>query len=201
VDDPRARAFLAVGSSIRPEMNVASALELLVRTPGVTLAGISTFYWTPPLPGPEGSEVAPETAPRQGDPDFLNGVLEIRTELSPHELRRALQGMERGLGRVRSEARYGPRTMDLDLLLYLLAPGSEPEGPAPWAAVHPGGSAVHPDVLTRSFVALPLLELAPDLVLPPDGNPLSTVAEAFPSPCGAPATELTRTLRSRFLSP
>jgi 2-amino-4-hydroxy-6-hydroxymethyldihydropteridine diphosphokinase len=213
VDDPQAIAFLAVGSNVEPALNVPAALELLAETPGVRLTGISTFYRTAALPGPElsaGEEARP-TIPRselrpaetagaghRADPDFLNGVLEIRTTLSLNKLNDLLQKVEEKLGRVRTADRYAPRTMDLDLLLY--APGSGVEDAHSWLPVQPGGARGHPDVRTRSFVALPLLELAPDLLLPPDGTSLRTVAEGFRGSCGAPEARFTEALRSRFLS-
>ena len=198
VDDPQAMAFLAVGSNVEPALNVPAALELLAGTPGVTLTGISTFYRTPALPGPELSPVETAGAGQRGDPDFLNGVLEIRTTLSPHKLNAVLQKVEEKLGRVRSADRYAPRTMDMDLLLY--APGSEVNDAHPWLPVRPGGACEHPDVRTRSFVALPLLELAPDLLLPPDDTSLRTVAEGFGGSCGIPEARFTEALRSRFLT-
>jgi 2-amino-4-hydroxy-6-hydroxymethyldihydropteridine diphosphokinase len=213
VNDPQAIAFLAVGSNVQPALNVPAALELLAGNPEVTLTGISTFYRTPALPGPElspGEEARPtlpspelrpaetDGAGQRGDPDFLNGVLEIRTTLSPHKLNDVLQKVEEKLGRVRSADRYAPRTMDMDLLLY--APGSEVNGEHPWVPVRPGGACDHPDVRTRSFVALPLLELAPDLLLPPDGTSLRTVAEGFGGSCGIPEARFTEALRSRFLT-
>jgi 2-amino-4-hydroxy-6-hydroxymethyldihydropteridine diphosphokinase len=175
---PGDRAFLSVGSNLAPEENVPAALGLLLATPGVEITGISTFYWTPPLaaPGAPADSVA-------GDPDFLNGVVEIRTSLDPESLAEALGTIETALGRVPSEDRYAPRTLDLDLLLY----ESHPHPP-------------HRDIRARPWVALPLLELAPDLRLPPDGISLAEVARAFPDP-GGPADEaLTQRLRQSFLA-
>ncbi len=197
MNDPLARAYLAVGSSIRPESNVVAAVELLAGTPGITVTGISTLYRTPALAGPGDAPLEAEPGHEPGDPDFLNGVLEIQTELSPVELLEVLRRVETDLGRVREGDPYAPRTMDLDLLLYASG-GGEASQPY-WSPVRPDGSCVHPEVWTRSFVAIPLLELAPQLSLPPHGNPLKTLAERFPHPWGTPEAGLTRTLRSRFL--
>jgi 2-amino-4-hydroxy-6-hydroxymethyldihydropteridine diphosphokinase len=212
VDDPRALAYLAVGSNIEPELNVPSALEMLARTPGVTLTGISTFYRTPALSGPEagpgkearreapGREVPPTdyAGPRRrDDPDFLNGVLEVRTTLSPERMQEVLRGVEERLGRVRVADRYAPRTMDVDLLLYAANRGID--GTYSLIPVRTGGASAHPDVRTRPFVALPLMELAPDLLLPPDGTSIKAVAEGFPGSCGIPEVRFTENLRSRFL--
>ncbi len=199
MNDPLARAYLAVGSNIRPESNVVAAVELLAGTPGITVTGISTLYRTPALAGPGDAPPEAEPGHEPGDPDFLNGVLEVRTELSHVELLEVLQKVETGLGRVREEDPYAPRTLDLDLLLY--ASGKGQDSQPSWSPVRPDGDCVHPDVWTRSFVAIPLLELAPQLSLPPHGTPLKTLAERFPHPWGIPEARLTETLRSRFLQP
>jgi 2-amino-4-hydroxy-6-hydroxymethyldihydropteridine diphosphokinase len=203
VGDLEALAFLSVGSNIEPEANVSAMLQLLAHTPGINVTGISTFFRTPALPGPGEGRDPPR--PIQ-DPDFLNGVLEIRTSLPPHRLEGVLREVEDRLGRVRGQDRYGPRTMDPDLLLYALPTGEEDgthpgpgEGAWAWCSLGPEEQWEHPDVRKRSFVALPLLELAPGLLLPPDGKPLKIVAEAFPGPCGTPENHLTSLLRSRFL--
>lgn len=200
VVEARARAFLSVGSNIRPEESVTVALELLAGNPDISLTGISTFYRTPPIPFPGGASRG-ETESAQGyeAPDFLNGVLEIRTGLSQEGLQEVLNEVEVALGRERTGDRYAPRAMDLDLLLY--APGSRDNGVDAWAALAPDAPVIHPDVRGRSFVALPLFELAPDLELPPDGAPIRIVAESFSGPCGTPEPALTRMLRSRFLPP
>ncbi len=171
------RAYLGVGSNVDPEKNVWALLELLTRNPSITLTGISTFFRTPAL-----SLDSPEHPP---DPDFLNGVLEVETPLEREELAVFLGGIETALGRVRGGSRYGARTMDVDILLHL--PEEGPPAPA------------HPDVCSRAFVALPLLELAPDLVLPSSALPLKEIAARFPGAGGPPEREFTEALRGRFL--
>lgn len=168
------RAFLGIGSSLDPDRNIPAALGLLLGTPGVEITGISTLYRTPPLPAPG----APAESVAQ-DPDFLNGVLEIRTSVSLERLTEVLETIEVALGRVRTANRYAPRTLDLDLLLY-------------------DGTRAHPDIRSRAWVALPLLELDQELVLPPDGTPLKAVAQRFPGPGGEADRALTRELRRRF---
>ena len=111
-------------------------------------------------------------------------MAEIRTSLDPDEILLMLSTIEDALGRIRSENKYAPRTLDMDLLVY--------EGPEP--VEHP----VHRDVLTRPWVALPLLELAPDLFLPQGHGPLQQVADAFPDAGGEVAESFTRELRRRF---
>jgi 2-amino-4-hydroxy-6-hydroxymethyldihydropteridine diphosphokinase len=182
---------VGIGSNIHPEKNVPGALALLKQYPGIHIVGISTFYRTPalPAPGPPGLSV-------QADPEYLNGVLELRTVLDADALAAALEETEAALGRVRTAERYAPRTMDLDLLLFL------PPSPSGTSGVHPEDTtpSPHPEIRTRAFVAVPLLELAPDLLLPPDGTPLKDIAGAFPGPGGEAEVTLTARIRERFLT-
>jgi len=92
-------------------------------------------------------------------PPFLNAVAEVDTELAPRELLDALLGVERELGRERGEGpRYGPRTIDLDLLLY----GEE-------TIDEPGLAVPHPHLHERRFALEPLAELDPALTVPGRG--------------------------------
>ena len=163
------RVFVGVGSNVGPEENVARALRLVDAELGVR--GVSTFYRTPALERPL-------------DPPFVNGVIEVDDALSPLETRALLKGIEHALGRTRPEDRYGPRTLDLDLLLHgdQVLPSDALKLP-------------HPDIGTRAFVAVPLLELAPDLILPDSGIPLRSVVESLPSYPMEPLRDLTRRLR------
>ena len=103
-----------------------------------------------------------ETEPwgRIDQPRFLNAVAEIETDLAPDDLLHRLLDVERGLGRVRGE-KWGPRTIDLDLLLYGDLVLEEPELKVP-----------HPELTRRSFVLVPLVELDPLLVHPGTGETL-----------------------------
>jgi len=197
VNSPLSLAYVGVGSNIHPEENVMRALESLGGTPGVTLTGISTFYRTEPLSDPEDSTSPLHVVLQDFDPDFLNGVLEIRTLHSSDELLALFEGIERALGRERPGNRYAPRTMDLDLLLF----GRETEDEAKpiWQEIGPVGFLAHSDIESRPFVAHPLLELAPDLILPPHGMPLRALTASFDTPGGEPKTLFTEVLRSRFL--
>jgi len=192
VDRKVARAFLGVGSSLHPEENIRSALRLLAGTPALEISGISIFYRTSPLPAPG----APQSLV-EDDPDFLNGVLEIRTTFSPEEVDALLTETEDALGRVRPGDKYAPRTMDLDLLLYFPEHKNEPGHTGP----EPAQAPAHPDIRTRAWVAWPLSELAPELLLPPDDTPLREIAAGFPGPGGSPETDLTQQLRATFFSP
>ena len=117
------------------------ALELL----GDDVVAVSTFRETDP--------VGYEDQPR-----FVNAVVALETELGPRELLEQLLAVERALGRTRDGPRYGPRTIDLDLLVY----GDD-------AFDEPGLHVPHPRLAERRFVLEPLFELAPDLVIPGAG--------------------------------
>ncbi|MDX6398424.1 MAG: 2-amino-4-hydroxy-6-hydroxymethyldihydropteridine diphosphokinase [Gaiellaceae bacterium] len=112
------------------------------------------------LPGVVAVSTLRETAPvgKTDQPRFLNGVAALDTELSPRELLAFLLSVERELGRERRE-RWGPRTIDLDLLLYGVETLDEP-----------GLTVPHPRLHERRFALEPLAELAPDLVIPGRGH-------------------------------
>lgn len=142
-------AYLGLGSNLGDRIvNLTSALTALGRMDGITVEACSRIYESEPV-GPS-------------QPDYLNGVARVSVTLSPHELLAACQAVENSLGRVR-DVRWGPRTIDVDILLYGDAEISEPDLVVP-----------HPLMLERSFVLLPLLELVADLRLP-DGTALSDV--------------------------
>jgi 2-amino-4-hydroxy-6-hydroxymethyldihydropteridine diphosphokinase len=104
-------------------------------------------------------------------PPFLNAVAELETRLGACELLGRLLEVERRLGRVRGAQRWGPRTIDLDLLLY----GCE-------TIDEPGLIVPHPRLHERRFVLVPLLELAPDLTVPGRGRVSALLAELQSSP-------------------
>lgn len=165
------RCYVGVGSNIEPEVHIPAALLALDGTPDTRLTGISTFYRTLPVG-------APDTA------DFYNGVIAVRTSLSAQNLSILLGNVETSCGRRPSPDRHAPRTIDLDLLLY-----GDQESRVP------GMILPHPDIPLRSFVALPLLELAPQLILPGPAGPLATWAAAFDEPPGEPLPEFSAALR------
>lgn len=142
-----ARAFVGIGSNLgKPEELIGSALGLLASEDGVEVLAVSTLRETDP--------VGFEDQPR-----FLNGAAEVATELSPRELLERLFAIERRLGRVRGEGpRFGPRTIDLDLLLY----GEE-------TLDEPGLTVPHPRLHERRFALEPLAELDPALEIPGRG--------------------------------
>jgi 2-amino-4-hydroxy-6-hydroxymethyldihydropteridine diphosphokinase len=164
-----ARAFIGVGSNIAPEENIREALRRLAQS--LRLVSISTFYREPAIGRPE-------------DPDFYNGVVAIDTDLPPAKLKwTVLRPIEAALGRSRSTDKYAARTIDLDLLLYGNSVISSDELTLP-----------DPDILTRAFIAVPLYEIAPTLVLPGSGVPIREIAERFSTERMQPMHEYTRTL-------
>lgn len=149
-------AYIGIGSNIEPEKNIESALRMLAEK--VRVIGVSTFYRT-------------EALNRPGSPPFINGAASIETDLDPRELKFGLlRAIEEALGRVRTEDKYAPRTIDLDVMIYGDLALDEPDIVIP-----------DPDIRTRPFVAIPLLELAPDLVLPDTGIRLADLVEAMPT--------------------
>jgi 2-amino-4-hydroxy-6-hydroxymethyldihydropteridine diphosphokinase len=141
------RAFIGLGSNLDdPPAQVRRALDALREIQSSTLVRASGLYRTPPWGVAE-------------QPPFINAVAELHTALSAPELLQQLIAVERAAGRVRAGARWGPRVLDLDLLLY----GD--------AIVDVAGLHVpHPHLQERAFVLLPLAELAPDLAVPGRGK-------------------------------
>jgi 2-amino-4-hydroxy-6-hydroxymethyldihydropteridine diphosphokinase len=136
------QAFLGLGSNIGSRLETLQrALDLLGAEPGVRVRRCSRVWETDPVGGPE-------------QDDFLNVVLEVDTDLEPHDLLAACNRVEARLGRTR-DIRWGPRTIDIDVLLI------------DDLTIGDGTLTVpHPRMHERAFVLLPLLELVPELVLP-----------------------------------
>ncbi len=141
------RAYVGLGSNLdEPLQQVSKALRELTNIPDTRLSASSSLYRSDPV-GPA------------GQPDYVNAVAALDTELAPEALLDALQAIEQAHQRVR-KIHWGPRTLDLDILLYdnqvieterLIVP--------------------HAWMLERNFVLWPLAEIAPDLLLP-DGSAL-----------------------------
>jgi 2-amino-4-hydroxy-6-hydroxymethyldihydropteridine diphosphokinase len=139
-------AFVGIGSNLGDrEAALRRAVELLAAEEGIEVVAVSELRETEPV-GPV----------EQGL--FLNGAVRLATELPPRELLERLLAIERRLGRVRTE-RFGPRTIDLDLLVY----GEQ-------VIDEPGLTIPHPRLHERRFALDPLAELAPDLVIPGRGS-------------------------------
>jgi len=145
------RAFVGLGSNLGDrERTLRAALDLLGRRPGVHVQRVSSFRETAPVGYVD-------------QPDFLNAAAEVETTLGARELLDELLGVERSLGRSREGPRFGPRTIDLDLLLFGDAVVDEP-----------GLTVPHPRLHERRFALEPLVELDPTLEVPGRG-PLATL--------------------------
>jgi 2-amino-4-hydroxy-6-hydroxymethyldihydropteridine diphosphokinase len=135
-------AFIGLGSNLEdPRQQVETALCELAALPTTHLRRRSSLYRTPPLGPPD-------------QPDYINAVAELTTQLAPLELLDELQRLEVTHHRVR-ERHWGPRTLDLDLLLYSDLTLRDPRLTLP-----------HPRLVERLFVIVPLYEIAPDLDIP-----------------------------------
>ncbi|MCC6425378.1 MAG: 2-amino-4-hydroxy-6-hydroxymethyldihydropteridine diphosphokinase [Phycisphaerales bacterium] len=152
------RAYIALGSNLTsglgdPRSHIQAALDALARLDRSHLRAASTIIETDPI-GP------------QDQPRYLNAVVAIDTTLEPRDLLDRLLEIERSRGRDRTrEQRWGPRTLDLDLLLY-----------GDLQIQEPGLIVPHPRLAERLFVLAPLEELAPDLVVPGLGQTVGQLA-------------------------
>jgi len=141
------RAYVGLGANLGDrERTMRAAVHALAREAGIEVVAVSTLRETEPV--------------GVGDqPRFLNGVAELETSLAPRELLDQLLAVEQRFGRVRVPCEHGPRTLDLDLLLY----GDE-------AIDEPGLTVPHPRLHERRFALEPLAELAPGLAVPGGGD-------------------------------
>jgi 2-amino-4-hydroxy-6-hydroxymethyldihydropteridine diphosphokinase len=136
-------AYIALGSNLgRRERNISAALNALETTKEIDVAKVSSLFETEPVGGPD------------DQPRFINAAAHLRTTLSPERLLAVCQQIEASLGRKR-EVPWGPRTIDLDILIFGDEIRSEPEMMIP-----------HPLLHERRFVLEPLAEIASDLVHP-----------------------------------
>ncbi|MGH2649981.1 MAG: 2-amino-4-hydroxy-6-hydroxymethyldihydropteridine diphosphokinase, partial [Actinomycetota bacterium] len=124
-------AYLGLGSNLGDRLaNLQRAVELLAAQPGLKVVRSSRVYETDPVGGPP-------------QPDYLNAVVEVETSVSPRELLNVCMEVERGFGRVRDE-RWGPRTIDIDVLTYDEEEVDDPDLTVP-----------HPRMHERGFVLVP----------------------------------------------
>ncbi len=151
-------AFIAIGSNMEsPAANCRRAMDRLGDSPGMTLLARSSLYRSEPF--------------GKTDQDwFVNAVVRIDTSLSPEELLKACLSIEQEMGRSRSE-KWGPRIIDLDILFYddliLKLEGLE---------------IPHPGIPERSFVLVPMNEIAPDCIHPQLKKPVRTLLEEMENP-------------------
>ncbi|HGH4673402.1 2-amino-4-hydroxy-6-hydroxymethyldihydropteridine diphosphokinase [Enterobacter asburiae] len=146
-------AYIAIGSNLAsPLEQVNAAVQALGEIPQSKIVAVSSFYRTPPL-GP------------QDQPNYLNAAVVLETALDAETLLDNTQRIELQQGRVRKAERWGPRTLDLDIMLF----GHE--------TINTERLTVpHYDMKNRGFMLWPLFEVAPDLIFP-DGIPLRTILD------------------------
>lgn len=141
------RAYVALGSNLGDSrQHLLDAIEALAALPHTAVTARSRIYRTPPWGVTD-------------QPDFLNAVVALETALPPHELLDALLTIERAAGRQRNSERWGPRTLDLDLLHVVDQAVNDERLTLP-----------HPHIADRAFVLLPLHDVAPDLAIPGQGR-------------------------------
>jgi 2-amino-4-hydroxy-6-hydroxymethyldihydropteridine diphosphokinase len=148
-------AYIAIGSNLAsPLEQVNAAVQALGEIPESRIIAVSSFYRTPPL-GP------------QDQPDYLNAAVVLETALAAETLLDNTQRIELQQGRVRKAERWGPRTLDLDIMLF----GHE--------TINTERLTVpHYDMKNRGFMLWPLFEVAPDLTFP-DGISLKAILESL----------------------
>ncbi|MGE5403643.1 MAG: 2-amino-4-hydroxy-6-hydroxymethyldihydropteridine diphosphokinase [Candidatus Saccharibacteria bacterium] len=148
------KAYIGLGTNLGDrEQNLRQAREMLTQIRGCRVLQFSSIYSTAPWG-------------KVDQPDFFNQVGSLETELDAHELLHALLGIERAMGRERRE-KWGPRLIDLDLLLFGDEIIDQPELKVP-----------HPYLEARAFVLMPLLEIEPELILP-NGRALKEVGKSL----------------------
>lgn len=146
-------AYIAIGSNLAsPLEQVNAAVQALGEIPQSRVIAVSAYYRTPPL-GP------------QDQPDYLNAAVALETALDAETLLNHTQRIELQQGRVRKAERWGPRTLDLDIMLF----GNE--------VIHTDRLTIpHYDMKNRGFMLWPLSEVAPHLAFP-DGETLQAVIQ------------------------
>lgn len=146
-------AYIAIGSNLAsPLEQVNAAVQALGEIPQSKIVAVSSFYRTPPL-GP------------QDQPDYLNAAVVLETALDAETLMDNTQRIELQQGRVRKAERWGPRTLDLDIMLF----GHE--------TINTERLTVpHYDMKNRGFMLWPLYEVAPNLIFP-DGTSLKSILD------------------------
>jgi len=152
------RVYIAIGSNLAsPLEQVHAALAALAEIPDSQIVAVSPFYRTPPL-GP------------QDQPDYLNAAVALDTDLAPETLLDHTQRIELQQGRERKAHRWGPRTLDLDIMLFGDRQIATPRLTVP-----------HYDMKNRAFMLLPLVHIAPDVCFPDGVKVANILANLDPS--------------------
>jgi len=147
-------AYIGLGSNLaNPDEQIKSARTAITQIAGVQELAFSSLYHSLPM-GP------------QDQPDYVNAVMCVATDLPPIDLLRCLQRIENDHGRVRKTERWGARTLDLDMLIF----GDQ-------IIELPDLIVPHPGLAERAFVLYPLFEIAPQLVVPGKGNIADLLAQ------------------------
>ena len=155
-------AYIGIGSNLDdPERQVRAAIHALMHLPRSTFVRASRLYRTAPWG-------------KADQPEFVNAAVAVSTELLPRELLAALLAIERACGRERDGERWGPRVLDLDILVYGDARIDEP-----------GLRVPHPRLAERAFVLLPLADLDPDLEIPGQGPVRALLERVDATGCSA----------------
>jgi len=151
------RVYIGLGSNLQnPALQIQDAVIAIKLIPQSSISAISSLYCSQPM-GP------------QDQPDYMNAVLELATDLAPEPLLDELQAIENNAGRVRKDNRWGPRILDLDIILF----GDDIIDTERLTVPHYG-------MKNREFVLLPLAEIAPEHILP-DGCKISHLADNIAS--------------------
>ncbi len=151
-------AYIAIGSNQGDrELYLLRAVAEISKLPNTKVTGLSPFYETTPV------GVADQ-------PNFYNAVLRLSTRLSPHDLLKALQNIEDNVFKRKRTVKWGPRSMDLDILLYGNQIINSPELVVP-----------HPQMMNRRFVLQPLSDLSPELIHPEAGISIKQLLKALKS--------------------
>lgn len=158
--------YIGLGSNLDlPRERLLAGLDALAGLAGTLVLRVSRFYRTPPWG-------------MTAQPDFLNAVAELDTALAPRTLVRELLALERMAGRTRDGVRWGPRRLDLDLLVH-----------GGMRVDEPGCRVPHPRLGERAFVLVPLAELAPRLLVPGAGVVATLLAQLPPAEVAAVVPE------------
>ncbi|WP_206483285.1 2-amino-4-hydroxy-6-hydroxymethyldihydropteridine diphosphokinase [Thalassotalea sp. G2M2-11] len=149
--------YIGLGSNLSdPEQQIKQALHAISAMPDSELVKTSSLYFSRPM-GP------------QDQPDYMNAVAKLHTQLTPLSVLDHLQAIENKAGRIRKENRWGARVLDLDILLYDQELIENERLTVP-----------HYGLKAREFVLIPLAEICDDLVLP-DGDKIQTLASNIPA--------------------
>jgi 2-amino-4-hydroxy-6-hydroxymethyldihydropteridine diphosphokinase len=161
------QAYITLGSNIDPARNLARAVQMLRQNHHLIVRAVSPVYCSAPL------DATGAVNPAQAD--FLNAAAWLETDhYTAHALKyTVLRFIETCLGRERSEDKFAPRPIDLDLALYADCVITDAQLTLP-----------DPDILTKAHIALPLADIAPDVVHPVAGRTLAQIAAPFRDAAG-----------------